>query len=107
VWPDGVWTCSPDNALVAGAWFSLIDQPVDAPGVIDLRTGKVMLTTGGLLDPQPGSIGTAWTYTGDRVFLVGHLSNGRQDPMTFRPGDPAVVHLRLPGYQVDAMVTLP
>jgi hypothetical protein len=107
VWPDGVWTCSPDNTTVAGAWFSLIDKPVDVPGVIDLRTGKVTLTSGGLLDPQPGTTGTAWTYAGDRVFVIGTLSDGRQDPMTFRPGDPDVEHLRLPGYQVHAIVALP
>ena len=108
VWPDGVWACSPDNTLVAGAWFSLADKPVDVPGVIDLRTGMVMLTTGGSLDSQPGTTGTAWTYAGDRLFFVGTASSGGgQDPMTFRPGDSSVLHLRLPGYQVNAVVPLP
>jgi hypothetical protein len=107
IWPDGVWACSPDNTKVAGAWFQLTDKPVDVPGVVDLGTAKVLLTTGGGLDTQPGTTGTVWTYAGDRVFFAGTLSNGgRQDPMTFRPGDPGVVHLRLPGSHV-AMVALP
>ena len=65
-------------------------------------------TTGGGLDTQPGSISTVWTYGGDRVFSVGTLSSGgRQDPMTFRPGDHDVVHLRLPGGPLVAIVPLP
>jgi hypothetical protein len=109
VWPDGFWACSPDNTKVAGAWFSLTNKPLDIPGVIDLSTGKLQLTTGGGLDTQPGTTSMAWTYDGDRVFFLGTLSSsgGRQDPMTFRPGDPDVVHLRLPGYQLDAMAPLP
>jgi hypothetical protein len=107
MWPDGVWACSPDNSRVAGAWFQLTDKPVDVPGVVDLGTAKVLLTTGGGLDTQPGTTSTVWTYAGDRVFFAGTLSDGgRQDPMTFRPGDASVVHLRLPGSPV-AMVALP
>jgi hypothetical protein len=106
-WPDGVWACSPDNTRVAGAWFKLTDRPVDIPGVVDLGTGRMLLTTGGGLDTQPGTTSMVWSYAGDRVFFAGTLSNGgRQDPMTFRPGDPAVMHLRLPGSHL-AMVALP
>ena len=107
MWPDGVWACSPDNTRVAGAWFKLTDRPIDIPGVVDLGTGRVLLTTGGGLDTQPGTTSTVWTDAGDRVFFAGTLSGGgRQDPMTFRPGDPAVMHLRLPGSHL-AMVALP
>ena len=107
MWPDGVWACSPDNTRVAGAWFKLTDRPIDIPGVVDLGTGRVLLTTGGGLDTQPGTTSTVWTDAGDRVFFAGTLSSGgRQDPMTFRPGDPAVMHLRLPGSHL-AMVALP
>jgi hypothetical protein len=107
-WPDGVWTCSPDNTRVAGAWFSLTNRPLDYPGVIDLRSGHLELTTGGGLDTQPGASSTVWTFAGDRVFFLGTLSSGsRQDPITFRPGDPDLAHLRLPGYVFDAIVPLP
>ncbi|HSS08812.1 MAG TPA: hypothetical protein VLL25_02940, partial [Acidimicrobiales bacterium] len=106
--PDSEWTCSPDSTRVAGTWFSLSDTPRDVPGVVDLSTGQLALTTGGGLDTQPGATSIVWTPAGDRVFLLGALASGRgPDPMTFRPGDTDLIHLRLPGQILDAIVPLP
>jgi hypothetical protein len=106
--PDSDWMCSPDGTRVAGSWFSLGRAPRDIPGVVDLTSGRLELTTGGGLDTQPGATSMVWSPAGDRVFFLGSTAAGHgPELVTFRPGDAVVTHLRAPGYILDAVVPLP
>ena len=94
------WSCSPDGTRVAGAWWGpMAGTPTSSvtPGVIDLASGVIQLTSDGFGN-QPDASSITWTPTGDRIFLAGNPGPNRgPDLVTFRPGDRQVTHLRLPG----------